>query len=77
MSRSKKKTPIIGNTTAPSEKIDKVFFHRRSRRYIKQQLKITDDPIDNEHKRSGSWIFDKDGKHYLKNKELINKYLRK
>lgn len=38
MSRSKRKTPKTGLTTAESEKKDKVFAHRKFRRVSKVKL---------------------------------------
>ena len=39
MSRSKRKTPKTGLTTAESEKKDKVFAHRKFRRASKVKIK--------------------------------------
>lgn len=38
MSRSRKKTPIVGITTAPSDKPYKVAEHRRERRSAKVSI---------------------------------------
>ena len=40
MSRSYRKTSIIGNTGS-SEKMDKIIAHRKSRKYIKYHIKAT------------------------------------
>lgn len=78
MSRSVRKTPIVGNTVAESEKEDKKLFSRRQRKSIKQQLRTTDEPVEKEHKRSGQYLFEKDGKHYLKRRdEEYEKCMRK
>ena len=40
MSRSYRKTSIIGNTGS-SEKMDKIIAHRKSRKYIKDHITAT------------------------------------
>lgn len=86
MARSKKKTPIISITTAPSDKSDKANANRRLRRNVRQQLKeLEDDEIIDElllpqlREVSNVWDFAKDGKKFLKNKDLDShdKHLRK
>jgi hypothetical protein len=66
MSRSKRRTPIFGNTKAESEKADKQLAHRRARRCLKQILDdeeaLEEFPPDNRH--TNSYDMDKDGKHY-------------
>jgi len=66
MSRSHRKNPICGITTARSEKQDKREYNRRFRRAIKQALRHFDPesdvlPILREY--SDPWAMDKDGKH--------------
>lgn len=74
MSRSFRKTPIIGITTARSEKQDKAKAHRRDRQAVKSVLKaaIADEPENavqgREHPRSGQWNFAKDGKRWVGNR---------
>ena len=61
MSRSYRKTPVTGTTTAPSEKWDKQKANRRFRRKVR---------VSTRHNRiiplireiSNVWSFDKDGK---------------
>jgi hypothetical protein len=71
MSRSFRKTPITGVTTAASEKDDKAKAHRRDRQAVKSRLKavIADNPEHavqgREHPRSGQWNFAKDGKKWV------------
>jgi hypothetical protein len=69
MSRSRRKTPKVGLSTAASEKDDKAIAHRRARHAIKQALTAADDPdvvlAEPEHPRSGGWIFSKDGKRWI------------
>ena len=71
MSRSFRKTPIIGITTAESEKDDKAKAHRRDRQAVKSSLKtaIAEDSEyavqSREHPRSGGFNFAKDGKRWV------------
>jgi hypothetical protein len=67
MSRSRKKTPKTGITTADSEKNDKRLANRLFRRKTKSQLKNGESPFINIKEVSDVWLFDKDGKRYLKN----------
>jgi hypothetical protein len=67
MSRSYRKTPIRGITTAASEKQDKQFANRRLRRVVKQVLK--DEPeaqvLPLQREVSDVWAMDKDGKRWF------------
>lgn len=69
MTRSRRKTPIMGNTTAKSEKWWKTEANRAMRRC----------PVDAEPPKkiefSNIWDGPKDGKHYFKNAE--DKWMRK
>lgn len=75
MSRSYKKTPVIGHTAAESEKYDKKLWHRRFRHKTKDILRsLHNDPdmIDDtimpvEDDVSSTWAMSKDGKSYLGN----------
>ena len=64
MSRSRKKTPIHGITTASSEKQDKRLYNRRFRRVVKQVLRQAPECEVLPHLReySNPWSMDKDGK---------------
>ena len=67
MSRSRRQTPIVGLTTAASDKPDKVRAHRRERRVIKTLLRLQGDdaglpPSRTLHDR---WTFAKDGKQWI------------
>ncbi|MBL8180117.1 MAG: hypothetical protein JNL64_00730 [Blastocatellia bacterium] len=64
MSRSRRKTPVIGNTSAESEKEDKQMYNRRFRHAFKQFLIIADDskPEPSLRELSNPWSMDKDGK---------------
>lgn len=64
MSRSRRKSPICGNTTARSEKYDKRKNNRRIRRAVK--MAIHDDPepstLPDDRELSDPWLMKKDGK---------------
>jgi hypothetical protein len=64
MSRSCRKTPIVGITTAASEKRDKQLANRRLRRVVKRVLR--DEPeaqvLPLKREVSDVWAMDKDGK---------------
>jgi hypothetical protein len=75
MSRSRKKIPIIGITTATSEKQNKRLANRRFRRVTKIELKISKEFITPYKVLSNVWCYDKDGKRYVRN--LAEKDLRK
>jgi len=64
MSRSARRSPVIGNTTAPSEKEDKQLAHRRHRRRVDQALGQDPETPVLPHRRetSNPWMMDKDGK---------------
>lgn len=80
MSRSRRKFPIIGNSSAVSEKKDKQVCNKRLRKAIKLTLNnynyddsvfmIQDEALD-------KWLMSKDGKHYCKRPDFIDKILRK
>lgn len=65
MSRSRKKTPIHGITTAVSEKEGKRIWHKRMRARERDRL-ITDPESEPTHERevSDTWGMSKDGKQY-------------
>jgi hypothetical protein len=71
MSRSRRKTPIVGLTLSKSEKSDKTIAHRRGRRAIKIAVGAAardggEAPqAEKEHPRSGQWTFAKDGKRWI------------
>src|SRR5580692_7140365 len=66
MSRSKRKTPITGITTAETEADEKAKWHRRHRREERARLKTEgQDYIARSHKEhSNPWLMGKDGKTY-------------
>jgi hypothetical protein len=65
MSRSRRKTPIIGRTWAPSEKADKQEYNRRYRHIFK--IQIHKDPFTEVwptlRDYSDDWGMSKDGKY--------------
>ena len=72
MSRSRRKTPIMGITLAETEKSDKRIAARQERGRITRKLKphvAADDDLDltefGQHPRNGHWIFSKDGKLFI------------
>jgi hypothetical protein len=66
MSRSKKKTPITGITTAETEKKNKLEANRKLRRLNKIKMHKGDFNFFQLREISNVWGFDKDGKRYLK-----------
>lgn len=67
MSRSKRKTPIIGITTAETEKENKLEANRKLRRLNRMKIHKGDFEFFHLREISDVWCFDKDGKQYLKN----------
>jgi len=68
MSHSRKRTPIIGITSATSEKADKVAAHRRERRCVRQALEVApgQDLLPHTRELSNVWIYAKDGKQFVR-----------
>jgi hypothetical protein len=63
MSRSRRKTPVLGITTAKSEKQDKRIANRKLRRAVKQRLGYDPDGVLPALREvSNVWSMDKDGK---------------
>ena len=75
MSRSRKKNPVRGITSADSEKKDKRDANRRFRRKIKQQVDQGEEQLSERRELSDVWMSEKDGKRY--DKDLPEKELRK
>lgn len=69
MSRSRRKTPVFGHTTARSEADDKRLWHQRWRARERDQLAgcgPDDDPLPvHRHAVSNTWDMAKDGKHWF------------
>ena len=78
MSRSRRKTPKTGVTTAASEKREKLAAHRKERRIVRSVLRKDGDSVKFLHRReiSDPWNMAKDGKIYW-GKRLDAKELRK
>lgn len=66
MSRSRRKTPITGITTAVTEKENKRDANRKLRRLNKIKIHKRDYDLFQLREISNVWGFDKDGKRYLK-----------
>jgi len=70
MSRSHRKTPIVGITNCSSEKLDKKIWHKRWRTCERASMaKVCVDNFDSYipllvHDVSSVWDFGKDGKQY-------------
>ena len=79
MSRSRRKTPICGVTTAYSEAFDKKTWHRAYRRAEKVRAENSPDSEPrSELEFSNAWIRQKDGKQYVPaDREWRKKILRK
>jgi hypothetical protein len=78
MSRSRRKTPVCGITTAVSEHSDKQAWHRRFRKAVRQRL--ANDPNEEPpHLREffDPWCMRKDGKRYYGMDRLDERFLRK
>ena len=76
MSRSRKKTPILGNC-GDTEKQDKRRANRAFRRRINDILQTDSDPdvLPELQEVSSRWDFEKDGRHWVFNP--LEKWLRK
>lgn len=85
MSRSYKKTPIVGHTTCRSERLDKIIWHKRWR--AQERLKLSsfnhldDHTTVDRREVSNPWSMGKDGKQYFSlskqtrtAKEIANRY---
>ncbi|MBV8326065.1 hypothetical protein [Chryseobacterium sp.] len=75
MSRSRRKTPITGVTTADTEKENKRKANRKLRRLNRIKIHKGDFNLFQVREISNVWEFDKDGKHYLK--DPVKRYLTK
>lgn len=64
MSRSRRKTPITGVTTAHSEAFDKKCWHRGYRHACRRAIQRGDAIMPDERDHSDPWSFSKDGKVY-------------
>lgn len=76
MSRSRKKTPIHGNTTVTSEKKDKQLASRAHRRAEKQAVEQGEEP-PLQKETSDIWSFGKDGKAYWNSDYMTDEEIEK
>jgi hypothetical protein len=75
VSRSRKKRPFAGITTAESEAIGKRIWHRRYRHAANMAVSSGAD-VPDERQHSDVWLLAKDGKQYLPD-EWRDKGMRK
>lgn len=78
MSRSRRKTPITGITTARSEKFDKQRWHRAYRHAERQRLQAAPDSAPRHPFEFGAhaWNLSKDGKRYW-GSDVLPRLMRK
>jgi hypothetical protein len=62
MSRSRRKTPVMGITKAESDKRDKILAHRRQRRQVRTALASGVAEVTTCRKAGDVWSVAKDGK---------------
>lgn len=77
MSRSRRKTPVIGTTTAPSDKPFKVDEHRAERHAVRVTIKHSldgDDRALHSKVHGNPWKAPKDGKQMV---DPNSKWMRK
>lgn len=80
MSRSRKKTPVSGNTTSESDKPGKIIDNRRYRHYSNQMVRQGDyEEIELPEYKMEPWCWPKDGKHWWEEMKTYKngKYMRK
>lgn len=84
MSRSYRKTPIVGYTTAESDKVGKQKANRAFRKLSNSKLSQTDadyEPINEPpcciRQVSSVWSFPKDGKGWFTINSRTKRYMRK
>jgi hypothetical protein len=75
MSRSRKKSPAGGVTTAASDKGDKTRAHQKTRRAAKQALRSGEEDCPDRKATEQVWSYAKDGKawHGAGRPELMRK----
>lgn len=74
MSRSRRRTPIIGNCACRSERSDKKDWHGRMRARTRLAILRMDENMPEVREVSDPWTFGKDGKQWF---EGDKKYMRK
>ena len=65
MSRSFRRTPIFGITTATSEKQDKLAANRRWRAAIRRALRSQAEIMPHHREHADPWTMAKDGKRWM------------
>lgn len=76
MSRSKRKTPRIGNCSTQGQHVFKKVESRASRRCVKKLVNIGEyDNLPHDKEFGNEWVSPRDGKHWLSDKD--SKWLRK
>ena len=80
MSRSKRKTPVVGNTCSESEKREKRAARRRLRRKVRQATStasselIDGAPLPLLREMSDRWWFSKDGKQRIDVRDFAGRW---
>lgn len=78
MSRSRRKTPIAGNTCCETEKKDKERWHKKLRRRVHRLLQEdAESQLPTTHEASNPCKFGKDGKSYVHINEIKIFVIRK
>ena len=77
MSRSRRKTPICGNTMSDSDKHDKQLANRRLRRIVNNTDLAVNNILPDKKEVSNIYNFDKDGKHWFDGCDMHDKLMRK
>lgn len=78
MSRSRRKTPIFGITTAKSEAFDKACWHRAFRRSENQRLQAAPHRMSRDIREFyNPWLMHKDGKQWCSRNERSDRLMRK
>lgn len=72
MSRSTRRTPVTGITTAPSEKRDKQLAHRRLRTFNRAQLAAGSDDLMDDRAAGNPWSAAKDGKRWWSRQDIAD-----
>ncbi len=65
MSRSKRRTPITGNSMAESEKQDKRIANRTLRAHVRTAMAGCAELMPDIREISDRWVMDKDGRHWF------------
>jgi hypothetical protein len=77
MSRSRKKTPVIGTTMSETEKEFKQQEHQRERSAVRDALRSEKEVLPHPKEYGNPWAGPKDGKRYLGNTKYEERIKRK